>query len=1130
MSVAKKLVKKPIDEKILKKLIPLNALSLDRLRELAEKADIEQASASRVLFKRGEMTAKTYYLLSGEVEVQLPTGQHIQIKADTPAALHPLAQARPRQATVLIKTSSTLLRIDTGLLDIVLNDGRGRGYEVNEIHTEDESDWMTRFLQSLSVMSIPIKNIENLMASMEEQSVRAGETVIRQAEADPQHYFVIKQGRCVVTKQAASGKTPIRVAELSEGIGFGEEALLTRQPRNATVTMLTDGSIMRLKKPDFTRLIAEPAVQTVSYEQARDMVESGAVWIDARGESEHRQDGIVGSTHIPLTSLRLRARELNSYGQYIVYCDSGNRATAAAFLLRQAGLAAFALINGMSDVPESARHGNKVKTSDESAGLAAVVTLAPARNTGTESVKPTQPPVSAPLKPAATVAVTATENVRSNPKPLADSVETKRVLVQTQDALGKAQAELELLRAELSTAQNKEQDLTQRLTQKQNGIAAELQGIAQEQAQLKHRLTQTESARSQLAEQTEALRRELNEARAEASEETRRANAETARYRDEAAAQKARINDYALNLTSTEAAYETAQQELDGLRREQDRAAREQQAGNSKLKAEIAAKAADLETMKQQLEREVDQKRAAQEALLTAQREAARLKGEADAARKRAEELSRRANDSESQQSALMQEVLRKVEAAELMRLEAEEQAAKLREAADLSRKRAEDEARRAAEVEAARVKALEESERRARLTDEIRRKADEEIARLKAEADAARSQAEEARKKSVAAEAARRQIEEEIKQQPRVAAPAAKADVPPENELENIEQELARLQEKLESKKRAAVTRQQERAAATPPVTTANSGEPELLQNVYDIHQKTQKLPAFKQNTDVGKVRKSGWISDSILWETTIGLRDDVEAEKELGNLQPAETRAPEPPAPEKARIEPTMRALSSGELRMQEAKRSVFTSREASTTSTQRRADIPERSGNSVALVTAVVVAVVAVAGTYLVMNNADDTKQKISNVLEKASNLRPASAPTLDTKTISTPATTATVPKTGAKSAEDPSNSNGAIQRKESPVTDPAPKAKREVKTSAIKTESPAKPVTEAPPGDTPAATLEAAAPTETTATPTPVTNAAPAASSADINETDDTNADQEATRRPGAPLFTDKAEVN
>ncbi len=1091
MSVAKKLAKKSVDEKLLKKLVPLNTLGADRLRELAEKADIENASPGRTLFKRGDTDAKTYYLLSGELEVQLANGQNVSIKADTPAALHPLLDARPRPATAVVKSATTLLVIDAGLLDILVNYDHHQSYEVNEIQSQAETDWLTRYLQSLSAMNIPVKNIEHLMRRMHEVPVRAGETVVRQTDSDPQHYYVVKEGRCVVTKQASSDKTPIRIAELSAGIGFGEEALLADQPRNASITMLTDGRLMRLAKADFTQLLADPALHYVSYAQAQQMVQTGAVWLDTRSNTEHRNNAIVDSINIPLMALRTKVKELNAYGKYVAFCDSANRAAAAAFLLRQMGFSAYVLADGLRDVPAAALRGSAdVHTAK----------------------------VDAP-KPA------TTEQLKLRPRDADTGDDLIRRSEAASVAAELARAEAEQLRAQLLIARTNEQGALQRLAQQTTVTAHAHDAAHAEQLQLQQRVVELEASRA-------------NADRALADQQER------------ARVLQAKLDEYTLGLTAADAAYNAAQNELDGLSQTHQRVTEIQKQENTQLQTRIAATSAEIEHVKTELERAVEHNRTADEALQSAEREIARLQAEADAAQRNVEESLRRASESESLQATILKEVQRKIEAAELMRLEAEEQAQRAREAAELSRKRAEQESRKVAEAEAARRKAQDEIERRARLTDEIRKKADVEMLRLKKEADTARAQADEAQKKSQLADAARRRLEAEIQaQQPQARAQSKPAETPTaaasapavENDLDELERELAQLQQKLESKKRAAVARNQQVHQAE---EKHRANESDIVQNVYDVHQKTQKLPVFKPNqaapNDVGKVRKSGWISDSILWETTIGLREDSEAEKFLDNENAQRANAAAATA---KRQETNARALSSGELKSQEAKRSVFTARESAPT-IQRHVDVSGRSSQRIGLIAALSAAAVAVGiGGYVVMHKPGASPAALTNNV--TSTTTPARvAPDVPLNARGTPASATTAPASApgigaAKSPSSAGSGNGAITRKENlaPTSDSiAGKAKAEVAKPPARKPVPVEQLT----GDASATTepprANASAPAPATiapehdikpaaSLPEPATlHAAPATSNGELNEPAPADA------APVVPTFTDAPRVN
>ena len=66
------------------------------------------------------------------------------------------------------------------------------------------------------------------------------------------YFYVVVAGKCVVTRETPLNKEGIKLAELGPGDSFGEEALIAEAKRNATVTMSTDGTLMRLGKTRFS--------------------------------------------------------------------------------------------------------------------------------------------------------------------------------------------------------------------------------------------------------------------------------------------------------------------------------------------------------------------------------------------------------------------------------------------------------------------------------------------------------------------------------------------------------------------------------------------------------------------------------------------------------------------------------------------------------------------------------------------------------------------------------------------------------------------------------------------------------------------------------------------------------------
>ncbi len=336
----------------IRKLVPFNGLSDAHFEEVIKKIIIKQLPSGKVLFKKGERDNQTCYVLSGEIDLLVGRSVKQKLLGDTEEAMHPLAPQQPRQFTAKSKTAVTILHIDSGLLDVMLTWDQSGEIEVNEIYTDSEinDDWMARMLQSELLLRLPALNIQQLIMRMEKVEVTAGTTIVNQND-DGDYYYIIKKGDCIVTRKPSSNSRAVKLAELHSGDSFGEESLLSGGKRNATITMVTEGEIMRLSKKDFDELLKEPLVNQIDYDLAREKASAGDRWLDVRLPGEYENSHLPDSINIPLAALRIEAESLDPEINYIVYCDTGRRSASASFLLGHLGINAFVLKNGIGNVP-----------------------------------------------------------------------------------------------------------------------------------------------------------------------------------------------------------------------------------------------------------------------------------------------------------------------------------------------------------------------------------------------------------------------------------------------------------------------------------------------------------------------------------------------------------------------------------------------------------------------------------------------------------------------------------------------------------------------------------------------------------------------------------------------------------
>jgi len=348
---------RPLDIALLKTFSPLDGLKSDNLYALSKKTQVKTMESGRLLFKQGESDRRTYYLVSGTIELCANDRTMGQIRGGTPDARAALAPGSPRKFTGRAATDIEYIMIDSDLLDVLITWDQTGQYTVEELSENSDSastgDWMTTLLQTKAFHRIPPANIQAIFMRMQRINCKTGDVIIKQG-AEGDYFYVIVSGKCLVTRETPLNKEGLKLAELGTGDSFGEEALIAEAKRNATVTMLTDGSLMRLGKQDFQTLLNEPLLQWVDYDQAKKMVAEGGKWLDVRLPSEFQNFRIEDAINIPLYFIRLRLNALEKNTRYIVCCDTGRRSSAAAYILSERGFEAYVLKGGLAGT-EAAR-------------------------------------------------------------------------------------------------------------------------------------------------------------------------------------------------------------------------------------------------------------------------------------------------------------------------------------------------------------------------------------------------------------------------------------------------------------------------------------------------------------------------------------------------------------------------------------------------------------------------------------------------------------------------------------------------------------------------------------------------------------------------------------------------------
>jgi CRP-like cAMP-binding protein len=335
---------------LLRRFTPLDSLRRENLAALAKKIEVRGLESGKTLLREGDVDKRTYYLVSGTLELVDRSGGTRLLRATSEDARNPVTPMLPRRFQVRAVDEVEYISIDTDLLDVMLTWDQTGSYEVNELRADEPGegdDWMTTLLSTKTFHRIPPANLQAIFMRMQQVPYSAGDIVVKQGD-EGDYFYVITRGRCVVTRETPLNREGIKLAELGAGDTFGEEALISHGRRNATVTMATDGAVMRLGKQDFNTLLNEPMIDWVDAAEAREIVARGGKWLDVRLPSEFEAFHEPEAINIPLYFIRLKLNALDPQTTYVVCCDTGRRSSAGAFILNERGFSTRVLRGGLN--------------------------------------------------------------------------------------------------------------------------------------------------------------------------------------------------------------------------------------------------------------------------------------------------------------------------------------------------------------------------------------------------------------------------------------------------------------------------------------------------------------------------------------------------------------------------------------------------------------------------------------------------------------------------------------------------------------------------------------------------------------------------------------------------------------
>lgn len=326
------------DLETIKTLTPFSAMSDSDLDALKADLSVLEVPEGKMIFKREEEDSNAYWLISGAVDLLDEKFEAKNRKAGDDAAKYPFDNNSPHRMTAITTEASKILSAPRKIV------GGNPNTADNSQTTEEEGvDWMSALLSSPLFEFIPPANIQTLFSKFEEQRYDTGDVIISQGEQGD--YFYVIQSGTVKVERTVGDKTQLQ-AELNPGDNFGQDALISDVPRNATVTMLSNGTMMRLSAPDFESLLMRPVIETVTEQETTEMAaasEPKTYILDVRNPKEVEANKRRGAVNVPLLLLRKNLPKLKADAVYVTVCDGGKRAELAAYILNEKGFTAYVM-------------------------------------------------------------------------------------------------------------------------------------------------------------------------------------------------------------------------------------------------------------------------------------------------------------------------------------------------------------------------------------------------------------------------------------------------------------------------------------------------------------------------------------------------------------------------------------------------------------------------------------------------------------------------------------------------------------------------------------------------------------------------------------------------------------------
>jgi len=337
-----------VDE--LKNYYPFNKMEEKFLPLLLQQFEVVEFKKGEDIFSLDDNKINAKYIIDGAVKITYPSGREKLLKSSSLQSYYPVGEVNTQKKleSVVTTPSVKVMIMNNIFLDhfTVWDNLFKESSPDSPLRGHASYKWVVGLLISKAVQMLPRGHVDQIFKNLEPVYVTDGEEVITEGDSGDFCYIIVK-GTAEVFKCVAEGEE--LVASLQSGTLFGEQALVSKEPRTASVRMKSNGVLMKMVGEKFSSLLKSHVVRWLTTDASYELILDGAVLLDVREKDEFDNLSFQDCVHIPVSVLREECGNKLDKNTTIVTCsNTGLRCASAAFLLATLGYDVYSMQGGVT--------------------------------------------------------------------------------------------------------------------------------------------------------------------------------------------------------------------------------------------------------------------------------------------------------------------------------------------------------------------------------------------------------------------------------------------------------------------------------------------------------------------------------------------------------------------------------------------------------------------------------------------------------------------------------------------------------------------------------------------------------------------------------------------------------------